>query len=83
MKGFLAAVTLMIVLGVTSCSSGRSYLVIPHSVSSASAVTVDNLNLSQGDYEVLSPITETASVLCEYKGNQIKISGDSGAFAYI
>ncbi|MDE6278719.1 MAG: hypothetical protein K2M05_01965 [Paramuribaculum sp.] len=82
-KGLGAAVTLMIMFGVTSCGTGRNYLIIPHSVSSASAVTVDNLNLSKGDYEVLNSITETASVLCEYKGNQIKISGDSGAFAYI
>ena len=83
LKGFFAAVTAMVLLGVTSCSSGRNYLVIPHSVSSASAVTIDNLNLSKGDYEVLNSITETASVLCEYSGKQIKISGDSGAFAYI
>ncbi len=58
-------------------------MVIPHSVSSASAVTVENLNLNKGDYQVLNTITETASVLCEYKGKEIRISGDSGAFYYI
>lgn len=82
-RGLLALVTTLIMLGVTSCGMGRSYLVIPHAVSSASAVTVDNLNLAKGDYDVLNSITETASVLCEYKGNQIKISGDRGAFAYV
>lgn len=69
--------------GLTSCFSSRSYLVIPHSVSSASAVTVDNLNLKRGEYDVLNSITETASVLCEYKGSEIRISGDSNAFEYV
>lgn len=78
-----ATVTLLATCVLSSCSFGPSYLVIPHSVSSASAVTVDNLNLAKGDYEVLNTITESASVLCEYKKNQIRISGDSGAFAYI
>lgn len=66
-----------------SCGTGRSYLVIPHSVSSASAVTVDNLNLTKGDYEVLNTITETASVISEYKGDQIKIYADNGDFSYV
>lgn len=82
-RTLFATVVSLCIFGLASCGLGRKYLVIPHSVSSASAVTVDNLNLAKGDYDVLNTITESASVLCEYKGKQIRISGDSGAFYYI
>lgn len=78
----LSSVVLISIFGFGSCRSGRSYLVIPHSVSSASAVTVDNLNLSKGDYQVLNSITESASVICEYSGNNIQISDGDGEFLY-
>lgn len=79
---FLSAVAAISVMSLSSCGSGRSYLVIPHSVSTASAVTVDNLNLTKGDYEVLNSITESASVVCEYKGDQIRIRGNNDEFVY-
>lgn len=79
----VAAATFISIFGLSSCKSSRSYLVIPHSVSSASAVTVENLNLSKDDYNVLNSITETASVLYENQGNQIKISDNNGEFSYI
>lgn len=82
-KVFLfASATIISICGLASCGTGRNYLVIPHSVSSASAVTVENLNLTKGGYDVLKSITETASVICEYKGDQIKIYADNHDFAY-
>ena len=81
-RTLLTAVSLVAVLGLVSCGTGRKYLVIPHSVSSAAAVTVDDLNLSKNDYQVLKSITETASVICEYKGDQIIISDGNGEFKY-
>lgn len=77
----LTTVTVIGVFGLASCGTTRNYLVIPHSVSSASAVTVDDLNLSKGDYDVLKSITESASVICEYNGSSIKISSDD-EFSY-
>ena len=68
---------------LSSCTGSRSYLVIPHAVSTASAVSVDNLNLSKGDYDVLNTITETASVICEYKNNRIKVTSGENDFEYI
>lgn len=65
-----------------SCGTKRSYLVIPHSVSTASAVTVEDLRLEPGQYEVLNAITESASVICEYKGSEIHIVGGDGDFSY-
>ena len=76
----LAAV--MIVLGLQSCGSNRSYLVIPHSVSTASAVTIDELNLKPGDYSILQSITETASVTCEYRNDEIRVNSGDGDFTY-
>lgn len=81
---FLAPASVVIAVALlTSCSGSRSYLVIPHAVSTASAVSVDNLNLSKGDYEVLNTITETASVICEYKNNIIRITSGDNDFAYV
>lgn len=78
----LSALSIVGICLLSSCA-GRNYLVVPHSVSSASAVTVDDLRLQKGDYDVLRSITETASVLCQYSSNKIVISGDNGAFAYV
>ncbi len=78
----LASVSIICLCGLVSCGVGRNYLVIPHSVSSASAVTVDDLNLSKGSYDILKSITETASILCEYSGNKIVISGNDDNFSY-
>lgn len=78
----LASVSVICLCGLASCGIGRNYLVIPHSVSSASAVTVDDLNLSKGSYDILKSITETASITCEYSGSKIKITGNDDNFSY-
>ena len=78
----LVIVSISSMLVINSCGSKREYLVIPHSVSTASAVTVENLNLQAGQYDVLRSITETASVICEYKGDQIKVTSGEGDFTY-
>ncbi len=81
-KSLLITLTAVILaLGLQSCGS-RKYLVVPHSVSTASAVTVDDLNLKPGDYEILKTVSETASVLCEYKNSEIKITSEDGDFSY-
>ena len=68
---------------LSSCAGGRSYLVIPRAVSTASAVSVDDLNLTSGQYDVLNTITETASVICEYKNKRIRITSGDNDFAYV
>lgn len=66
-----------------SCGGGTKYLVVPHSVSTASSVSVNDLGLEKGQYDVLNSITETASVICEYKGSEIKITSGDGDFQYV
>lgn len=81
-KTFLAlSVTAMLGM-LSSCGGGRKYLVIPHSVSTASAVQVSDLNLAKGDYEVLNSVNESATVICEYKGTEIRIVSGNGDFEY-
>ena len=72
---------MLMALGLQSCGS-RKYLVVPHSVSTASAVSIDDLRLKPGDYEVLKTVTETASVLCEYRNSEIKVMSGDGDFSY-
>lgn len=65
-----------------SCG-GKKYLVIPHSVSSAATATISDLRLQPGDYEVLQTVSETASVICEYRKKEIKITSGDGEFSYL
>lgn len=69
-------------IGLQSCGSGRQYLIVPHSVSTAASVGVDDLNLKPGDYEILKSISETASVICEYNNTNIKVTSGDGDFSY-
>lgn len=72
----------LIALCLQSCGGARKYLVVPHSVSTMSSVPLADLNLKPGDYEVLKTITETASVVCEFKDDEIKVLSGDGDFSY-
>ncbi len=64
-----------------SCGSKKNML-IPHAVSTAAAVSVSDLNLKEGQFEILNTITETASITCEYLGNEIRIIGDDFSYRF-
>lgn len=76
------AVAILVAFALQSCGSSRKYLVVPHSVSTASAASIYDLGLKPGDYEVLKTISETASVICEYRNDEIKIMSGEGEFSY-
>lgn len=73
--------TAVIAVIMSSCG-GQKNLVVPRAVSTASAVNIESLNLKSGDYEILNTITESATVVCEYKNNEIKIKSGDGDFSY-
>lgn len=75
------AVALMAIC-LQSCGGSRKYLVVPHSVSTISAVPMADLNLKTGDYDVLKTVSETASVVCEYRKDEIKVVSGDGDFSY-
>lgn len=78
----LPGILILLALVLQSCGSSRKYLVVPHSVSTASTVAAKDLKLQEGQYEVLRTITETASVICEYKGSSIILTSGEGDFRY-
>lgn len=41
-----------------------------------------DLNLKPNEFEVLRTISETASVICEYKNDEIKVVSGNGDFSY-
>lgn len=67
---------------MSSCSSNREFLVIPHSVSTVSSVSFDDLKLKTGEYTILKTISETATVKSEFRNNEIKVTGGDGDFTY-
>ncbi len=77
MKSILkrAALLSVVALILTSCG-GTKTLIIPHAVSSADAISLKDLNLERNDYEILSTVSESATVTCIYKSKEINISGD-------
>lgn len=66
---------------MTSCGSHKG-LVVPRAVSSADAISVGALNLQKGDYDILSSVTETASVTATYSGTTLKLTSGDGDFSY-
>lgn len=80
-KNFTAAFVVASTLSLTSCSGVRN-LVVPHAVSSADAIPATALNLVKSDYDILSSITETASVIAKYTGQSLTIKSGDGDFAY-
>ncbi len=79
----LAFIGLFVTLSLfmQSCGGSKS-LIVPHSISTASAVKVSDLDLKAGQYEILQTIVETASITCEYKDKEIKIVGDDFSYRF-
>ncbi len=82
-KYHLVIIGLIVTLPFLMQSCGSKSLIIPHSISTASAVKVSDLNLKEGQYEILQTIVETASITCEYKEQEIKIVGDDFNYHFI
>lgn len=80
-KIFLAGITLLMVWALSSCRGTRN-LIIPHAVSTADAIPATALNLTNGSYDILASVTETASVNVEYKHNSMTVKSGDGDFAY-
>lgn len=57
-------------------------MVVPYSVSTSGVTTVKDLDLKEGQYEILKTVSESASVVCEYKNDCIKIKDGEGLFSY-
>lgn len=81
-KYLIFALGFLCVCLLNSCGSQRKFLVIPHSVSTASSVSFDDLHLKSGEYSILKTITESATVRCEFNSSEIKVIGGDGDFTY-
>lgn len=79
----LMAVAAALIMALQSCGGSRQYLIIPHSVSTASPVSINDLRLQPGDYEILKTVSESASVFCEYKATNIRITSGESEFSLI
>lgn len=77
----MMAASALCALAMTSCG-GHKNLIVPHSVSNASAIGIQGLNLQKGGYEILAPVSESASVTVEYRGNKMVIKSGEGDFSY-
>lgn len=80
-KLIAAFVAATIALSMSSCSGVRN-LVVPHAVSTADAIPAAALNLVKGDYDILTSVTETASVTAKYTGTALTVASGEGDFAY-
>lgn len=66
---------------LTACGGPKNFI-IPRAVSSADAISLKDLNLTRNDYDVLSTISESASVKCTFKKNEIQITALDDNFSY-
>ena len=75
----------MLLFGVAvmlqSCG-GTKNLVVPHGVNTSGVVTAKDLRLQENQYDVLRTISESASVVCEFKNTEVRISSGDGDFLY-
>lgn len=75
----ILSIAIICIVSLTSCS-GVKNLVVPHSVNSASALSIDGLNLQKGEYDILNSISESASVKVEYHADKMTIKSGEGEF---
>lgn len=80
-KNFTTLIVVVFTLSLTSCTGVRN-LVVPHAVSSADAIPAAALNLVKSDYDIMSSVTESASVIAQYSGQSLTIKSGDGDFAY-
>lgn len=83
LKSKIIAAVMSAVIAFTfySCNGTRN-LVVPHAVSSADAIPAVALNLTKGSYDILSSVTETASVTAKYSGKSLTVTSGDGDFSY-
>lgn len=79
---FSCAVALLASASLLTSCGGQKALIIPRAISTAEAVSVKDLDMQRGDYDILNTITETASVRCEYHKDEIRIISSDGDFSY-
>ncbi len=82
LKSCLMVLASVLMLLATSCKGGTKALVIPHAVSTASAVPLSSLNLTRANYEVINTVSETADVYVTYGKDRISINDPMGSFSY-
>lgn len=80
-KIILAAIAIAAAFIMNSCRGQRN-LIVPHSVSTADAISPAALNLKKGDYDILASVSESASITAKYSGNALVIRSGDGDFAY-
>ncbi len=79
----LAAASIFSAMIISSCGSSKpTTLVIPHAVSTASAVPFSSLNLKRSDYTVINTVSATADVQVTYNANNVRIEDPAGSFSY-
>lgn len=71
----------LIMLALASCG-GQKNIIVPRAVTTADAFPASALNLQKGDYDILSSVTETASITATYSSKALKIVSSDGEFSY-
>ncbi len=81
-KKIINLLSISVIMSALASCGGQKNLIVPRAVTTADAIPASALNLQKGDYDILSSVTETASITATYSSTSLKIVSSDGEFSY-
>lgn len=75
------AVLMLAIMSITSCGSVKKTYIVPNAINTVNSVSLEELNLSNNDYQILNTITSEAIIKVTIKKNYAEINENNGEFS--
>lgn len=76
----ITIITLAIIT-LASCGSTKKTYIVPNAINTVNSVSLNELNLTGGDYQILNTISSDATIKATIKKNKAEIHENSGEFS--
>ena len=81
-KSFFYSIIITIAtFAVSSCGTAKKTYIVPNAINTVNSVSLNELNLKNGDYQILNTISSDAIVKAIIKKNKAEIHEGSGEFS--
>lgn len=76
-------IVFLIVVSALLASCGTQQLIVPKALNTVNSVSLDELNLERGDYDILNTVSAEAIVIYRERGSRIEIIDQNNEFSLI
>ena len=81
-KSFFYSIIIAIVaFAISSCGTARKTYIVPNAINTVNSVSLNELNLENGDYQILNTISSDAVIKAIIKKNKGEIHESTGEFS--